>query len=185
MSGKEKSKGMETVNDSDATESATRTRTCYSVILEGVEKSIETAESFAIKFSVIARVPVSKIKHIARTTPATLWKGQTKSRALHLLSLIEEAGGVGRIVAEEVPVGAEGRGAQGAKSGSLSTCSKCGFPLKKGDTFCDFCLTSVKGTDTGKSVFKSTTKHYTIPPARLLLYLVILFVGILFLTVIR
>jgi hypothetical protein len=185
MSGKEKTKGMEPVIDAEETESTTRTRTSYNVILEGVEKSIETRDSFAIKFSVIARVPVSKIKHIARTTPATLWKGQTKSRALHLLSLIEEAGGVGRIVEEEIAVDAGGRDAQGGKTACPHTCSKCGFPLKKGDTYCDFCMTPVNSTNSCTTVFRHTSRHYAVPPARLLLYLVVLFVGIILLTMVR
>jgi len=161
-------------------------RNTYSVILEGFDDAMENAESFAIKFSVLARVPVTKIKHIVKRLPATLWKGQAKSRALHLLSLIEEAGGIGRLVEEAVPIGSEGvTGERGTQGGKL-TCRKCGFPLKKNDEYCDFCMTPVNESVSEKQVFEGKMKtDLSVRYSRLLLYGIVAVVAIIIILVLR
>jgi hypothetical protein len=113
----------------------------YKVVLDGVRTEVETHASFALKFSLLASLPVTKIKHMTKNLPATVWKGQGKSRAFNLLNLIEEAGGTGRVVEEEYSPDMERvAGGDGAKG---RACPQCGFPLKEEDLFCSFCLTPV------------------------------------------
>lgn len=113
----------------------------YRVLLEGVRTEVETHASFALKFSLLASLPVTKVKHMMKTLPAAVWTGRGKSRALGLLNLIEEAGGVGRIVEEEYAPDMEQVAGGGAVKGRA--CPQCGFPLKEEDLFCNFCFTPI------------------------------------------
>lgn len=161
-------------------------RNTYSVVLEGFDDAMENAESFAIKFAVLARVPVTKIKHIVKRLPATLWKGQAKSRALHLLSLIEEAGGIGQLVEETVPIGSEDVAGERGRRGGRLTCRKCGFPLKKSDEYCDFCMTAINESVSQKPVFEGMKKtDRSVKPYRLLLYAIVAVVAIIIILVLR
>ena len=120
----------------------------YRVIIDGVSSRIETNEAFAIKFALLSHVPVSRMKHLMRRLPATLWKGSGRSRAAGLLGMIEEAGGKGRIeemAREPVP----GAGSSGKKADTV--CRVCGFPLRTGEAFCDFCMTPVDPAATGRA----------------------------------
>ncbi len=89
----------------------------FRVILEDILSGIETTDSFAIKFSLLTKTPISKMKHVVRRLPAPIWSGQGRSRAEHILALIEEAGGKGTIVevggsapAPAAPAGVRGTG---------------------------------------------------------------------------
>lgn len=129
----------------------------YRVMLEGVRTEVETHASFALKFSLLASLPVTKVKHMMKTLPATVWTGKGKSRALSLLDLIEEAGGTGRIVEEEYAPDMERVvGGDGIKG---RPCSQCGFPLKEEDLFCNFCLTPIDEE-------KRQSLHIAIPISR-------------------
>lgn len=122
-------------------ESEADRRVCR-VIVEGLSNRIETPEAFAIKFSLLSHVPVTRMKHLMKQLPAVLWQGRGRSRAAGLLRMIEEAGGKGRI--EDVdPAEAVEKQRPRAKSGPRA-CAVCGFPLKREDAFCDFCLTPVE-----------------------------------------
>ncbi len=113
----------------------------YQVVLDGVRAEVETPASFALKFSLLANLPVTKVKHLMRSLPAVMWTGKRKSQALSLLNLIEEAGGSGRVVEEEYAPDMEH--VAGEKSTRGKVCPKCGFPIKKEDLFCNFCMTPV------------------------------------------
>jgi hypothetical protein len=118
----------------------------FRVVLEDVVSGFETADSFAIKFSLLAKIPVSKVKHVTRNLPATIWSGQGRSLAERVLSLIEEAGGKGKIVESRsaAPVASQPAPAKPAASaGSKHSCGWCGFPMKEGETRCGFCMTAV------------------------------------------
>ena len=158
----------------------------YSVILEGVKSEMETPESFAIKFGLISSTSVTKIRYIIDKAPYTVWSGSSMTKAKGLLSLIVEAGGRGRI-SENAPEA----GRKNSKTSVASdkepgtTCSKCGFPMKKGESFCEFCLTPVTGISEKPHHRVVKGKKPSIPPARLLLYLLFVFASIVISIVIK
>ena len=162
--------------------------TLYRVVLEGIKSEIETPGSFAIKYGILTSTPVTRIKFMLRNLPKTILETKNAPRARGALELIEEAGGVGLIeelnpeeapkveIAEEEPTI--------ANAGEQS-CLKCGFPLKKGDEYCQFCHTPLGESKTHniKSVLKAGGGGHLVAPKRLFLYigivLVILILGIL------
>jgi hypothetical protein len=116
-------------------------RRAYRVVLESINGDVETPESFAIKLSILLKIPVTKIKYMLRELPAPIWTGGAQTKARHLLALIEEAGGNAKIVEGEAQP--EGSFETGGKGGRKPVCASCGFPLKKGNKFCGFCMTPV------------------------------------------
>jgi hypothetical protein len=123
------------------------TRT-FRVVLEDISSGIETNDSFAIKFALLTRSPLARMKHVVRRLPAKIWEGQGRSRAEHVLALIEEAGGKGRIVEKEVapledPVNHAERPNCVKAPQAAQSCAMCGFPMKDDETRCGFCMTSV------------------------------------------
>ncbi|MCX5752601.1 MAG: hypothetical protein NTW97_03010 [Candidatus Krumholzibacteria bacterium] len=152
----------------------------YSVHLDDIASGIETTDSFAIKFSLLTKTPISKMKHLVRRLPATIWSGEGRSRAEHILSLIEEAGGKGSIVETGgAPSPAPGTPARPAKPGrSKPACSWCGFPMKEEETRCGFCMTPVGGPERSEHPQDRTTKARVVSGKRLIFYGVVLLVGI-------
>ena len=150
----------------------------YSVVLDSIRSEIETLDSFSLKFSVLLKMPVTRVKHIAKRLPSTLWKGKSQSKAKMLVELAEEAGGVAHIVENNdvttVPISEEVK-----KTGDKTACPKCGFPLKKEDEFCNFCMTSVKETAGTRKTAPVVVKNPQIPTARLFFYLVLLFIAVI------
>ncbi|MBN2071321.1 MAG: hypothetical protein JW814_07690 [Candidatus Krumholzibacteriota bacterium] len=161
-------------------------RKIYSVLFDGVEREIETLDSFAIKFSILANIPVTRVKHMINDSNPVIWSGPSKSKANGLLSLIVEAGGRGRIEAKKPEVEkkkASDIQVKGKKNGSI-LCPKCGFPAKKDDEFCQFCMSSlVEVEKTAHPVVEKAKKLYISPP-RLLFYLFLLFSAIILINVI-
>ncbi len=124
----------------------------YRVVLDDVSSGIETVDSFAIKFSLLTKSPLARMKHIARRLPATVWEGPGRPRAERVLSLIEEAGGKGRIVETGIaPSDAPERRESSPKSVTAPSvapaCAMCGFPMKAGETRCGFCMTKAGGAE--------------------------------------
>lgn len=161
-------------------------RRTYSVVLDGIGNETETIDSFAIKFGLLANMPVTRAKHLVGRLPSVVWTGDSQSRAQGLLSIINEAGGRGRIV-EESDYPATRYGANQALPGpGGGICGKCGFPLKKDDEICQFCLTSVNERAPRRGPARAATKRILhIPPARMLLYLVILFAALIVLIAVK
>lgn len=151
------------------------TRKIYRVVLDSENKEIETADSFAIKISILLKVPVTRIKHTMYNLPATLWKGPSKIQAQRLLALIEEAGGLGRI--EEKERNDESAAPKSPKSQDEEVCRSCGFSIKNGDKFCGFCTTPVTPAEQTETHVKIEGKQ-TVPMTRLVFYLA-LFIAIL------
>ncbi len=126
----------------------------YRVVLEDIASGMETPDSFAIKFSLLTKTPISKMKHVVHRLPAPIWSGQGRSKAEHILALIEEAGGRGSIVETggappASPVEAGGPGKPAGSAGparpvkSKPACRWCGFPMKEEETRCGFCMMTV------------------------------------------
>ncbi len=152
----------------------------YTVILDGIAEEIETIESFAIKFSLLTREPVSKIKHLTKNVPAVIWSGDRKARGVSILSLIAEAGGIGRLETGKESPRPQGRKNSDVKEQGDTICKQCGFPLKKDDDYCRFCLTPVEEISRKKGErVKSEKKKPSIPPARLVIYIGIVIIALL------
>ena len=149
----------------------------YSVVLDSIRSEIETQASFALKFSVLLKMPVTRVKHVVKRMPSTLWKGKSLSKAKMLVELAEEAGGVAHIV-ENRAASPEPREEE-AKKQSKAACAKCGFPLKKDDEFCNFCMTPVKEPTGQKVSAPVVEKNPHIPTARLFFYLVLLLLAVI------
>ena len=153
--------------------------TIYKVILEGIKREIETPDSFAIKYGILTSTPVTKIKFMLRDLPKKVVETKISTKARGALDLIEEAGGVGRIedsVTEEVEPAVEIHEEEPEIAETVEkNCLKCGFPLKKDDEFCQFCLTPLAKA---KSQKKKTTMKVggavpRLTPKRLLIYVVV------------
>lgn len=153
-------------------------RKVYRVILESFDTKVETPQSFAIKFAILAKVPVTKINHLCKSIPSTIWTGQKRTKALNLLSMIKEVGGNGRIV-EDVLYGDDSLGRPAGGTSSKAVCRACGFPLKKGDDYCSFCMTAVNPSELPKPPVWERSKKFYIPPKRLFFYFAILIGGII------
>ena len=152
------------------------------VVLEEIRSDIETPDSFAIKFSLLTKTPISKMKHIVNNLPAPIWSGQGRSRAENILALIDEAGGRGSIV-EGVSAALVKGSAKDAKN--RMSCRWCGFPLKEGDTHCEFCMTPVADIEKGEFRRKGRGAAKIIARKRILCYVLILVAGIIFAIVTR
>ena len=149
----------------------------YSVVLDSIRSEIETMDSFTLKFSVLLRIPVTKVKHMVKRLPCTLWRGKSLSKAKMLVELAGEAGGNARVVEQEEKPDARA-GKKSKKEEEGAACSKCGFPLKQGDEFCNFCMTPVKGSAGSRPSAPVVEKPPQIPPARLFFYLVLVLVAV-------
>ncbi len=183
MSGKRSTLQEEVAHDvlSDGED---RTIESYSVILDSIRSEIETMDSFTLKFSVLLKIPVTKVKHMVKRLPCTLWRGKSLSKAKMLVELASEAGGNARVVENEKAPSAEA-GEKSKKEKDKTACPKCGFPLKQGDEFCNFCMTSVKeraGTRTSAPIIE---KNPQIPPARLFFYIVLVLIAVVLAFVLR
>ena len=153
----------------------------YRVILEDIASGIETTDSFAIKFSLLTKTPISKIKHIIHRLPAPIWSGRGRSRAEHILALIEEAGGRGSIVEIEgaAPASPVGAGGPAKPAKSKPTCRWCGFPMKEEETRCGFCMMAVG--DVEKSEHQPVPRRgaKVVSRKRLICYAAVLVAGII------
>jgi hypothetical protein len=151
----------------------------YSVVLESIRTEIETMDSFALKFSVLLKIPVTRVKHMVKHLPCALWKGTSASKARMLVELAGEAGGVARIVENLEAPSAEKEDKE-EKTAGKSVCSKCGFPLKKEDEYCNFCMTPVNASSARRNAPTVIEKSPQIPAARLFFYLVLLLIVVIF-----
>lgn len=157
----------------------------WCVLLDGVESEVETFESFAIKFSILASVPVSKVKHIMKKLPTTLWTGRGKAKALNLLELIKEAGGKGRIVEDGSPEEDLQSGSQRGDSSQKTVCQKCGFPLKKDDMFCGFCTTSLQEIERKEHGVYAPEYKSSIPAYRYFFFILVALLAIILFIVLK
>jgi hypothetical protein len=164
----------------------------YRVILEDIASGIETTDSFAIKFSLLTKTPISKMKHVVHRLPAPIWSGEGRSRAEHILALIEEAGGKGSIVetggappppaspaGPRVPGGPVGSGEPAKTAKSKSTCRWCGFPMKEDEKRCGFCMMTVGDVERSEHKSKATVRAKAVSRKRLICYAAVVVAGII------
>ena len=155
----------------------------YRVILEDILSGIETTDSFAIKFSLLTKTPISKMKHVVHRLPAPIWSGEGRSRAEHILALIEEAGGKGSIVetggAPPPPTSPAGPEGSAKPAVGKSTCRWCGFPMKEEETRCGFCMMTVRDVERSEHKSKATVRAKAVSRKRLICYAAVAVAGII------
>lgn len=152
------------------------------VVLVDIKRDIETEDSFAIKFSILTKTPLPKVKQMIRSLPFVLWKGKARSKAERILSIVEEAGGKGIIEREKV---LQAQQAEKSNSASGSVCHYCGFPIKENEKYCAFCMTPVSGEKSNSVHARHHEKKQGIPRARLIAYLCIIGAGIAYIIIER
>ena len=129
------------------------------------------------------------MKHVVHRLPAPIWSGQGRSRAEHILALIEEAGGRGKIVetgGDAPPAASPAGPADPAKSAktdksakSKLACRWCGFPMKEDETRCGFCMMAVGNVERSAHTREPAERSKGISRKRIVFYAVILILGII------
>jgi len=141
----------------------------YTVVLEGVNRKYETKSSFSIKLSLLAGIPVTRIRSLVKSCPAEVWSGSDRRKAVSLSKLIDEAGGTASIKEIESISGNDHPSGENKEK----VCPKCGFPTGKGDAFCGFCMTPLENRPVREEdpVNIKPAAKSGIPQWRLLIYL--------------
>ncbi len=131
----------------------------YRVVLEAIDRSVETPDTFALKLSIRMKAPVPRVRQLIARVPCTLAQRLPYKKARWLQSLIEELGGTARleVVVEAAPVVEEKAAAPVSKelakpaerrtpSGGI-LCPRCGWEEEPDARFCSLCLHHFNKTD--------------------------------------
>jgi hypothetical protein len=102
-------------------------KTMYRVVLESLDASRETKESFAIKLATKLRVPLSSVRGYVDNMPAAMPGEHVHRKAVFLAGLLEELGAVARIEMCRPERDTE------------CECPKCGSPVERDAEQCTFC----------------------------------------------
>ena len=131
----------------------------YRVILESIDREIETPDTFALKLAMRLKSPVPRMRSLVAHVPCTLVQRLPYKKARWLMSVIEELGGVGRldVVVEKAPPPVEEPVATKPKEASKPLerrsftggviCPRCGWEEEADAKFCSLCLTHFNRTD--------------------------------------
>lgn len=115
----------------------------YKVILEEIDASRETFESFVVKLSVRTRTTLPRAKGLARHLPRTMRQGLSATQANQLKAVLEDIGGRVRLETYLETPGEEREvrsGVDRMPSGDGSvTCPECGTKEEADAEFCGFC----------------------------------------------
>ncbi len=131
----------------------------YRVILETIDRSIETPDTFALKLSIRLKSPVVRMRQLVSRAPCTMAQRLPYKKARWLQKVIEELGGTARLemVVEAVPAAAEKPAPATSKevakplerrtpSGGI-LCPRCGWEEEPDARFCSLCLQHFNKTD--------------------------------------
>lgn len=126
------------------------TKKFYRVVLEGIDRSIETAETFAVKMTLRLRMTTPRAKLVARNLPCILRSNLSATEANRLKAVIEDIGGQCRLETHFVTPG-EGREAvpplddmrapeSSARPEGTFKCPSCGSEEDPAAEYCSMCL---------------------------------------------
>lgn len=131
----------------------------YRVILESIDRTVETPDTFALKLSFRLKAPVPRMRQLVSRTPCAVAQRLPYKKARWLQKVIEELGGTARLetVVEAAPVVEEkappGTSTEIAKplerrtqSGGI-LCPRCGWEEEPDARFCSLCLQTFNKTD--------------------------------------
>ncbi|HEU4929219.1 MAG TPA: serine/threonine-protein kinase [Candidatus Krumholzibacteria bacterium] len=132
----------------------------YRVILESINREMETPDTFALKLAMRLKSPVPRMRSLVAHTPCALVQRLPYKKARWLQSVVEELGGAARIEvvvekappppeetpappkSKEAPKPLERRSASGA-----IVCPRCGWEEEADARFCSLCLQHFNKTD--------------------------------------
>jgi serine/threonine protein kinase len=130
----------------------------YRVVLEAIDRSVESPDSFALKLSIRLKSPVPRMRQLVSRAPCTVAQRLPYKKARWLLQVIEELGGTARLetvvdaspaeekaappISKELAKPLERRTASG---GIL--CPRCGWEEEPDARFCSLCLQHFNKTD--------------------------------------
>ena len=132
----------------------------YRVVLETIDRMVETPESFAFKMSIRLKAPVPRMTQLVSRAPAVVAQRLPYKKARWLCKVIEELGGTARmdVVVEAAPPVEEKPAAAAASkeiakplerrtpSGGI-LCPRCGWEEEPDARFCSLCLQHFNKTD--------------------------------------
>jgi hypothetical protein len=130
------------------------TRKFYRIVLEEIDSSVETPETFALKLTLRLRMTTPRAKSIVRHLPCVLRSNMSAKEANRLKAVLEDIGGQCRLETHFVTPG-EGRSPATPDSAERTEkerpedetrdpfrfkCPKCGNEEGPDATFCSMCL---------------------------------------------
>ncbi len=131
----------------------------YRVVLESIDREIETPDTFALKLAMRLKSPVPRMRSLVAHTPCTIVQRLPHKKARWLQSVIEDLGGTARLetVVEKTPAPEEvaipSKPKEPAKplerrsaSGGV-VCPRCGWEEEADARFCSLCLQHFNKTD--------------------------------------
>ena len=131
----------------------------YRVILETIDRSIETPDTFALKLSIRLKSPVVRMRQLVSRAPCTVAQRLPYKKARWLMKVIEELGGTARleVVVEAAPAAEEKATPVASKelakplerrssTGGI-LCPRCGWEEEPDARFCSLCLQHFNKTD--------------------------------------
>ena len=133
----------------------------YRVVLESIDRSIETADSFALKLAMRLKSPVPRMRSLVSHTPCVVVQRLPYKKARWLESVLVELGGTVRVEEVVVPVepprpevtpepksdASSIAGARRRNNKSGIVCSRCGWEEESNAVFCSLCLNRFNKTD--------------------------------------
>lgn len=130
-------------NSSDKT--TAHTGLCHRVILESIDSSHESTDSFALKLSMKTGVTLPLARHVVSQVPCTVKSGLTAAQADTLKNVLESIGGRVRSETHHVTSGETLDVRSDLRSGGTGTqativCPRCGWEEGRWATHCSLCL---------------------------------------------
>jgi len=131
----------------------------YRVVLEAINREIETPDTFALKLSIRLKSPVPRMRQLVARTPCTIAQRLPYKKARWLQKVIEDLGGTAHleVVIETAPVVEEKPTAVTSKELAKPTerrsasggivCPRCGWEEEPDARFCSLCLHHFNKTD--------------------------------------
>ncbi len=130
----------------------------YRVVLETIDREIETPDTFALKLSIRLKSPVPRMRQLVARAPCTIAQRLPYKKARWLQTVIEELGGTARLevvveaapVEEKPPVVTSKELAKPTERRSASggiLCPRCGWEEEPDARFCSLCLHHFNKTD--------------------------------------
>lgn len=131
----------------------------YRVILDAIDREVETPDTFALKLSIRLKSPVTRMRQLVSRAPCVLAQRLPYKKARWLAKVIEELGGTARlevvvdaapVVEEEAPLATSTEIAKPLERRSASggiVCPRCGWEEEPDARFCSMCLQHFNKTD--------------------------------------
>ncbi len=130
----------------------------YRVIIEAIDRTVETPDTFALKLSIRLKSPVPRMRQLVARVPCTVAQRLPYKKARWLQSVIEELGGTSRLeMVLDAPAGEQPAAPEVSReiakplerrspTGGI-VCPRCGWEEAADARFCSLCLQTFNKTD--------------------------------------